>query len=167
MLCDDQKCSPTQDCQVWNSRSLSPLSFVSSLQKGPQMPCQFPQASLPTFACRQECNSLVSDQLHFVDGHINILFRCHYNLTLGHMHVLLWWWKGLPSGGWWWACWRLGNIPWVFTMSMWTRNPTPCSCSFPLNETLCPSSVVVSTKVLPSHFTESKDVLSVPVHFMC
>ena len=27
-----------------NSRGLSPLSFVSSLQKGPQMPCQFPQA---------------------------------------------------------------------------------------------------------------------------
>ena len=29
-----------------NSRSLSPLSFVSPLQKGPQMPCQFPQTSL-------------------------------------------------------------------------------------------------------------------------
>ena len=33
-----------------NSRSLSPLSFVSSLLTGPQMPCQFPQVSLPTFA---------------------------------------------------------------------------------------------------------------------
>ena len=29
-----------------NSRSLSRLSFVSSLLKGPQMPCQFPQASI-------------------------------------------------------------------------------------------------------------------------
>ena len=29
-----------------NSRSLIPLSFVSSLQKGPQMPCQFSLASL-------------------------------------------------------------------------------------------------------------------------
>ncbi len=36
----------------------------------------------------------------------------------------------------------------VFTMSLWTRNPTPCSClsSFPLKKTLCPSSVVVSPK---------------------
>ena len=35
----------------------------------------------------------------------------------------------------------------VFMMSLWTRNPTPCSClsSFPLKETLCPSSVVVSS----------------------
>ena len=33
-------------------------------------------------------------------------------------------------------------------MSLWTRNPTPCSClsSFPLKKTLCPSSVVVSPK---------------------
>ena len=39
----------------------------------------------------------------------------------------------------------------VFTMSLWTRNPTPCSClsSFPLKRTLCPSSVVVSPKFLP------------------
>ena len=32
-----------------NSRCLTPLSFVSSLHRGPQMPCQFPQTSLPTF----------------------------------------------------------------------------------------------------------------------
>ena len=36
----------------------------------------------------------------------------------------------------------------VFTMSLWTRNPTPCSClsSFSLKKTSCPSSVVVSPK---------------------
>ena len=36
----------------------------------------------------------------------------------------------------------------VFMMSLWTRNPTPCSylSSFPLKKTLCPSSVVVSPK---------------------
>ena len=39
----------------------------------------------------------------------------------------------------------------VFTMSLLTRNPTPCSClsSFPLKKKLCPSSVVV---VLPKFF---------------
>ena len=30
---------------------------------------------------------------------------------LGRALVLLWCWKGLPSGGWSWACWRLGDIP--------------------------------------------------------
>ena len=39
----------------------------------------------------------------------------------------------------------------VYTMSLLTRNPTPCSClsSFPLKKKLCPSSVVV---VLPKFF---------------
>ena len=41
-----------------------------------------------------------------------LLFRCHHGLTLGRTLVLLWCWKGLPSGGWWWACWTLGDIPW-------------------------------------------------------
>ena len=36
-----------------------------------------------------------------------------------------------------------------------------------MKKTLCPSSVVVSPKGLPSHFTESKNVPSVPVHLMC
>ena len=36
----------------------------------------------------------------------------------------------------------------VVMMSVWTRNPIPCSClsSFPLKKTLCPSSVVVWPK---------------------
>ena len=36
----------------------------------------------------------------------------------------------------------------LFTMSLWTRRPLPCSClsSFLLKKTLCPSSVVVSPK---------------------
>ena len=38
----------------------------------------------------------------------------------------------------------------LFTTSLWTGNPTPCSClfSFPLKKTLCPSSVVVSPNFL-------------------
>ena len=58
MLCDDQKCLPTQ--KMANCRSLSPLSFVSSLQMGPQMPCQFPQASLLTFAFQSPCTARMS-----------------------------------------------------------------------------------------------------------
>ena len=47
----------TRSLKVANSRSLSYLSFVSSLQKGPEMPCQFPQASLPTFAFLSPCTT--------------------------------------------------------------------------------------------------------------
>ena len=50
----------TRSLKVANSRSLSPLSFVSSLPKGPQMPCKFPQASLPTFAFQSPCTTRMS-----------------------------------------------------------------------------------------------------------
>ena len=50
----------TRSLKVANSGSLSPLSFVSSLLKGPQMPCQFPQASLPTFAFQSPCTTRMS-----------------------------------------------------------------------------------------------------------
>ena len=46
--------------KVANSRSLIPLLFVPSLQKGPQMPCQFPQASLTTFAFQSPCATRMS-----------------------------------------------------------------------------------------------------------
>ena len=62
-------------------------------------------------SCMTRMSFSVSDQLHSVAGHRILLFRCHHSLTLGHTLVLLWCWKGLPSGGWWWACWRLGDIP--------------------------------------------------------
>ena len=42
-----------------------------------------------------------------------------------------------------------GRLPMtVFTMSLWTRNPTPCSCLsyFLLKKILCPHTVVVSPK---------------------
>ena len=92
----------TRSLKVANSRSLSLLSFVSSLQKGPQMPCQFPQASLPTFAFRSKvCRFSVSDQWQSLAGHKIFLFRCHHSLTLGRTLVLFWCFKGLPSGGWW------------------------------------------------------------------
>ena len=54
----------------------------------------------------------MSDQWHSVAGHRIFLLCCHGSLMFGRMLVLLWCWKGLPSGGWWWACWRLGDIPW-------------------------------------------------------
>ena len=43
-----------------DSRSLSPLSFVSSLQKGPQMSCHFAQESLPTFTFQSPCTTRMS-----------------------------------------------------------------------------------------------------------
>ena len=54
----------------------------------------------------------MSDQWLSVAGHRILLFCCHHSLMLGCMLVLLWCWKGLPSGGWWWAGWRQGNTPW-------------------------------------------------------
>ena len=50
----------TRSLKVANSGSLSPLSFVSSLQKGPPMPCQFSQASLLTFAFQSPCTTRMS-----------------------------------------------------------------------------------------------------------
>ena len=96
-------------------------------------PCPLLHSSL---LAQRKCPSLVSDQWHSVAGHKILLFRCHHSLTLGRILVPLWCWKGLPSGRWWWACWRLGNIQWVFMMSVWTWNPIPCSClfSFPLKK---------------------------------
>ena len=107
MLCDDQKvlADTWLLLRVANSRSLSPVLFVSSLLKGPKMPCQFPQACLPTFAFQSTGTtrirpSSVSDQWHSVAGHRILLFCCHHSLTLGCTLVLLWCWKGLPSDGW-------------------------------------------------------------------
>ena len=110
--------------KVANSGSLSPLSFIlsfiSSLQKGPQMPGQFKyKHSMPilhsSLVAQQHYPASVSDQWQSVAGHRIILFRYHHSLTLGHTLVLLWSWKGLPSGGWWWACWGLDDIPWQFS----------------------------------------------------
>ena len=103
-----------------NSSSLSRLSFVSSLQKGLLMPGTFHKHPCQLLYC-------IPVSLH----NKNVLLQCLINaillliieffyfiviilhsLTLGRTLVLLWCWKGLPSGGWWWACWRVGNIPW-------------------------------------------------------
>ena len=101
---------------------------------------------MPIFAFQSRCTTRMSffdvRSMTFCSWSY-IFFPRHHSLTLGRTLVLLWCWKGLPAGGWWSACWRLGDIPWqVFTMSLWTRNPTPCPClsSFPLKKTLCLSS---------------------------
>ena len=47
----------TRSLKRANSTSLSPLSFVSSLQKGPQMPWEFSSAPLPTFAFQSPCTT--------------------------------------------------------------------------------------------------------------
>ena len=91
--------------KVANSRSLEfPLICVISAEGSTNaLPCQFPQASLPTYAfqspCTTRCPSSVSDQWHSVAGHRSLLFHCHHSLTLGCTLLLLWCWKGLPSGG--------------------------------------------------------------------
>ena len=163
----------TRSLRVANSGGLSPLSFVSSLQKGPQMPCQFPQTSLPTFALQSPCTTRMSFsgvwQCHSIAVHRILLFHCHHSSKLGRTLIFLWCWKRLPSGGWWWACWRLGDIPWqcsrrpceqgilrharVYPLFHW-RKP----CALPLLLFRQSSSI---------SFYESKDVPSVPVHFVC
>ena len=65
-----------------NSRSLSPLSFVSSLQKRPQMPCQFPLLH-SSLLVQQVCPSSMSDQWHSVAGHRILLFCSHCSLCWG------------------------------------------------------------------------------------
>ena len=117
---------------------------------------------------QQDCPSSVSDQWHSVAGHRILLYCCHHSLTWGHVLVLLWCWKGLPSGGWWWACWRLGDIP---------RQCSRCPCDkksnamllfilFSTKENLVFFLCCCFAKAIPSHFTESKDVSPVPVHFV-
>ena len=68
------------------------------------MPCSFHKHLCPFCipVSLQECPSSVSDQWHSVAGHRILLFCCPRSLMLWRMLVLLWCWKGLPSGGWWW-----------------------------------------------------------------
>ena len=58
-LCWPKVFANTRLLKVANSISLSPLLFVSSLQKGPQMPCHFSEASLPTFAFPSPCTTRI------------------------------------------------------------------------------------------------------------
>ena len=109
-------------------------------------PCPLLHSSL---LAQQECPSSVSDQWRSVASYRILLFRCHRSLMLRRMLVLMWCWKGLPSGGWWWACWRLGYIPWQCS---WCPCEQEIQCHarvyllFPLKKILCPSSVIVSPK---------------------
>ena len=78
------------------------LILSSKLQKGPQMPCQFSQASCPLLH-----SSLLAQQESA--GHKILPFHCHHSLTLRHMQAD-------------------GDEPardWATSMSLWTRNPTP------------------------------------------
>ena len=151
---------------VTNCGSLSPLSLVLSLQKDPQMRWQFSQASLPTFV-QQECPSSVSDKWRSVDGHRLLLFHCHHSLTLGCTLVLLWCSKGLPSAD--------GDEPAgdqatshdnVYNVLVNKKsNAMLIFILFSTEEDLVPF-LCCFAKVLPFHFTESKDVPSVSVHFV-
>ena len=103
------------------------------------MPCRFSQAFLPTFAlhmqnllAQQECSSTVSYQWHSVAGHRILLFYSHRSLMLGPTLVLMWCWKGLPSGGWWWACWRLSDIPWQCLRCPCEQEIQHHACVYPL-----------------------------------
>ena len=128
-------------------------------------PCPLLHSSLVA----QVCPFSMSDQWHSVAGHIILLLRCRHSLTLGRMLVLLWCWKGLPSGGWWWACWRLGVTPWQCSR---------CPCEQVIQRhvhvyhlfhwrKLRVLPLLLFCKVLSTPYTDSEDVPSVSVHFVC
>ena len=147
--------------QVWT------LSFVSYCRRLYKCHAGFHKHPCPllhfSLLAQPEC-SLLS-----IAGHRIFLFHCRHCLMLGKMLivVLLWCWKGLPSGGWWWACWRLGSIPWQCSQCLCQQEIQRHAHVYPLFHWRKPFVLPqFFAKVLPSHFTESKDVPSVPVHFM-
>ena len=129
-------------------------------------PCPLLHSSV---LAQQECPSLVSDQWHSVASYRILLFRCHHILTLGHTLVLLWFWKGLPSGGWWWACWRLGDIPWQCSWCPYEQKIRRPAHVYPLFHWRkpCVLPLLLFRQSSSSQVTESKDVPSVPLHFVC
>ena len=137
MLCDDQKCSLTQDHYSWQSPEVWVLSHLyhhcrrvyKCLANFHKHPCPLLHSSLLT---QQGYPSLVSDQWHSVAGQRFHLFRYHRDLMLRPMLVLLWYWKGLPSGGWWWGCWRLSDIPWQCSQCPCEQEIQHHACVYPL-----------------------------------
>ena len=125
-----------------NFRSLSPLRFLCyhcirvhrCLASFHKHPCPLLHSSL---LVQQECPSSMCDQWHSVVGHVGA-YECTIVMlkrtALRRMVI------SLLETGW--------HPMTVFTMSLWTRYPTPCSylSSFPPKKTLRPSSVVVSPK---------------------
>ena len=131
----------TRLLKLANSRSLSPLSFVSSLQKGPQMTCQFPQASLPTVAFQSPCTKMMC-----FSGVWSMTFHnwWRWGLRLYYCDVE----RDCPQAD--------GDEPaedratFLYSVHdvLMNKKSRPCLClsSFPLKKTLCSSSFVVSPK---------------------
>ena len=105
-----------------NSRSLSPLRFLCyhcirvhrCLASFHKHPCPLLHSSL---LVQQECPSSMCDQWHSVVGHVGA-YECTIVMlkrtALRRMVISL-----LETGQ--------HNMT-VFTISLWTRNPAPCSC---------------------------------------
>ena len=116
-------------------------------------------------------DSLVSDQWHSVAGHKIILLRCHRSLTLGPTLVLVYCDVERdrpqadgdePAGDW---VTSQDSVHNVFVNKK--SNAMLMFILFSTEENLVSFLCCCFAKVLPSQFTESKDVPSVPVHFMC
>ena len=102
MLCDDQSVRQhkiVKGGKVQESWVLSHLFF--HYRRVCRCLASFHKHLCPLQHSNPLHNKNVSDQLHSVAGHRILLFRCHHSPTLGPTLVLLWCWKGLPSGGWW------------------------------------------------------------------
>ena len=137
------------------------------------MPCQFSQASLPTFVFQSPCTTRISFpgvwSMAFCSWSEKSSTSLSSKSDIGEYAFTSVMLKGTALR---WMVISLLETGWhsmrVFMMSLWTTNQTPCSSlsSFKLKKTLCPSSVVI----LPKFFhliSESKDVPAVPVHFVC
>ena len=158
-----------------NFRSLSPLSFLLSLQKGQQMPCQFSQAFLASFAFQPPCTSKNVFLRRLINDILWLVIEFSYFVVI----IPIWRWDAHlynfdierdcpladsdePAGGW-------ATSP-DSVHDVVVNKKSKAMLVFILFST---EGILVSflccwfAKVLPSYFTESKDVLSVLVHFVC
>ena len=123
----------TRLLKVANSRSLRPLSFVSTLQKGPHTFPQSACASFPTLAFQSSCTNRMSffGVWSMVSCSCGKSGRphCHHDQMLVHKPVMMVILKGAALRRIDISMLETGRHPkTAFTMFLCSRNPTPYSC---------------------------------------
>ena len=172
MVCVDQMCSPPSGCCNWRILGASSLFRWSQGcnigRMSPSSSCLHHLLSLhSTHPALQGCLSLAPGLWLLAADHRSLQCHHHHSQLLLHKLVML---NGDAFRRMVMSRLETGRHPMMaFTVSLWMRNPTPCSClsSRPLKNSLWPSGVDVSPKFFPAYFKESKDVPLVSLHFVC
>ena len=156
MVCVDQMCSPPSGCCNW--RVLGAWRLFPSSQGcniGRIFPFQFLWVSSPILAFQSSCNTRMSFfGVRLVYNVLQLIIEVFNVITIVVScwgYTLQWWWMLNCDAFRRMVMSRLetGRHPMMaFTVSLWVRNPTPCSClsSRPLKKSLWPSGVDVSPK---------------------